>query len=340
MSAEIIAFRKREKPKDKPVVPPPSRRLEALDALRGVCVIGMIVLTALGAPESTGFGPDHLLSAGFLVCMGMAIPLSLAGRAARQGRGRLTLHIGLRTLILVALGVGLSNAPYFDPAHLIWVGPLQFAGLSYGLAAIICLSLGRKSDADFSLSARLAMAVGAGVLAVYAGLLTFGPSLPIPFDPALDPLGLTSLLGGLGAVMLGVLAALYVRKHGMRNALAGLGFLGVLLVVVGGSLAKAVPVNGAVWSPSFVLLAGGLALVVLALVAAVNEISAVKVVTYPLRVFGGNALLAFVATMVVAWLVPMLGEEIQTPEVYAGALLLIVGLPLWGLYRQRIFLKP
>lgn len=341
MSAEIIAFRKREKPKDKIPSAPPSRRLEALDALRGLCVIGMVLLAAF--PQATGRDAmlAPMLSAGFLVCLGMAIPLSLAGRAARQSRGRLMLHIGLRTVVLVVLGVVISNAPDFNPEHLILTGPLQFAGLCYGLAATACLSLGRKSDADFSLSTWPAVVVGAGALGIYVGYMLAAPVPVLPAYYGFEPL---TVLGGLGTVMLGVLAALYIRKQGIRNTLAGLGFLGILLLIVGGSLAKVLPVDGELWSPTFVLVAGGAALVVLALAAIATEIPGAKIAAYPLRVFGGNALVAFIAVALIDRLSPMLGSTIpdphRTPELYAGALLLIIGLPLWGLYRKRIFLTP
>ncbi len=354
MSAEIIAFRKREKPKDKPVVAPTSRRLEALDALRGLCVIAAILLGGVPPVASKwhGFGGRDLLLAGFLFCLGMAIPLSLAARAARQSRGRLMLHIGLRTVILVALGVVLGNVPDIELANLRLPGTLQYVGLCYGLAATLCLSFGRKSDADFTLrlwpvaaATGIALVIYAGLLVVWRGAGCAGAcfdnvhSLPVVVDDALfgrngfDPMALVAVLGALASTLLGVLTALFVRRHGIRNTMAGLAFLGILLIVAGGSLDSLLPVVAALWTPSFALVAGGLSLIAFALVGIVTEIPGVKRGAYPLRVFGGNALLAVVVATLVARVWPM------TP-VYAIALLVIIGLPLWGLSLRRIHLTP
>ncbi|MBW8735019.1 MAG: hypothetical protein JF571_12085, partial [Asticcacaulis sp.] len=48
MSAEIIAFKKRDKPAIKPAPAPVSRRIDALDILRGLCIIGMILVAYAG----------------------------------------------------------------------------------------------------------------------------------------------------------------------------------------------------------------------------------------------------------------------------------------------------
>jgi predicted acyltransferase len=342
MSAEIIAFRKREKPKDKPAAPPPSRRLDALDAMRGLCVVGMILLTGFAAPgaKAHGFDLDHLVPAGFLLCMGMAIPLSLAARAARQSRGQLMLHIGVRTAILVGLGLALSNVPALnsaaDFAHPQVTGPLQYAGLCYGVAGLLCLSFGRKSDADFTLKLWPVAAAVVVALGLYSGLLFAG--WPVAVGQAgFDLSELTKGLGALAVVLLGVMAALLVRRHGVRNVAAGLAFLGALLFVAGGGLANVLPVNGDLWTPAFAVIAGGVALVVFALVAAISEIPGVKFAAYPLRVFGGNALLAFAVTTLAVRLWPQIG--VTTP-LAAAALLPGIGLPLWGLYRKRIYLVP
>lgn len=337
MAAEIIAFRKREKPKDKPVAAPPSRRLEALDALRGVCVVAMIALTAVGPTAAPGraLEPSQLLAAGFLFCMGMAIPLSLAGRAARQSRGRLMLHIGLRTLILVAVGIVITNAPGTDLTQLIIPGALQFAGLCYGLTALLCLSIGRKSDADFSLRLWPVAATAAMLLVLYAGYLLAQPYLPgVPsVSDGFDPLSLMAVLGGSGVALLGVLVALFVRKYGVRNVVAGLAFLGAVLLVAGGALGGVMAVRGAAWTPTFALVAGGMALIAFAVMAIVTEIPGVRRGAYPLRVFGANALVAFAAATIATRLWPM------TPA-YAGALVAVIGLPLWALFARRVYLTP
>ena len=183
MSAEIIAFRKSEKPKIKPATQPLSRRIDALDILRGLCVMGMIVVAyagnwthryhVLNHADWHGLALADMIFPGFLFCAGAAIPLSLAARAAKHTRTGLSLHILWRAGALIALGVGLNFLGHPDIAQFRIPGILQRIGLAYGVAGLFCLAVGRKSDADFTMKMWPALAAAVGVLAVYAGMLIF-----------------------------------------------------------------------------------------------------------------------------------------------------------------------
>src|SRR4051812_36597203 len=90
MSAEIIAFKKPDKPAIKPAAMVPSRRVDALDILRGLCVMGMILVAyagdwntrfgALQHAEWHGLALADMIFPGFLFCAGAALPLSLSHR--------------------------------------------------------------------------------------------------------------------------------------------------------------------------------------------------------------------------------------------------------------------
>lgn len=181
MSAEIIAFRKPDKPAVKPAAAPVSRRIDALDILRGLCVMGMI-LVAYAGDWTTRFGvlnhadwhglaPADMIFPGFLFCAGAAIPLSLSQRAARSTRTGLSLHILWRAGALIALGVALNAIPAAIWGHLRLPGILQRIGLCYGLAGAFCLAVGRKSDSDFSMKVWPVALTAAIVLAAYAAML-------------------------------------------------------------------------------------------------------------------------------------------------------------------------
>lgn len=181
MSAEIIAFKRPDKPAVKSAAAPASRRVEALDILRGLCVMGMI-LVAYAGDWTTRFGVlkhadwhglalADMIFPGFLFCAGAALPLSLSHRAARSTRTGLSLHILWRAGALIVLGVVLNAIPAAIWGHMRLPGILQRIGLCYGLAGVFCLAVGRKSDSDFTMKIWPVAATAVIVLSAYAAML-------------------------------------------------------------------------------------------------------------------------------------------------------------------------
>jgi predicted acyltransferase len=184
MSADIIAFKKREKPK---VVKTegdvaPVNRLEALDILRGLCVIGMILVAyagdwtnrfaVLNHADWQGLALADMIFPGFLFCVGVALPLSFASRSTRQTKAQLFGHVLWRAAALIALGVVLNFIADPDPAGFRLPGILQRIGLCYALAGGMCLALGRKSDHDFTVPGWPLIGAIFVVVAGYAALLS------------------------------------------------------------------------------------------------------------------------------------------------------------------------
>lgn len=183
MSADIIAFKKRPKPKPvKTESEPAGNRLEALDILRGLCVIGMILVAyagdwanrfpVLNHADWQGLVLADMIFPGFLFCVGVALPMSFAARSARQTKAQLFLHILWRSAALIGLGVVLNFIADPDPAGFRLPGILQRIGLCYALAGGLCLLLGRKTDHDFTLPGWPVGGVVLALVAGYAGLLT------------------------------------------------------------------------------------------------------------------------------------------------------------------------
>jgi len=181
MSAEIIAFKRPDKPAVKPAAAPASRRVDALDILRGLCVMGMILVAYAGDWNTRfavlkhadwhGLALADMIFPGFLFCAGAALPLSLSHRAARSTRTGLSLHILWRAGVLIALGVALNAIPAAIWGHLRLPGILQRIGLCYGLAGAFCLAVGRKSDSDFTMKIWPVAVTAAIVLVAYAAML-------------------------------------------------------------------------------------------------------------------------------------------------------------------------
>ena len=181
MSAEIIAFKRPQKPAVKPASAPSSKRVDGLDILRGLCVIGMILVAYAGDwatrfpvlqhADWHGLALADMIFPGFLFCAGASLPLSLSHRAVSSTRTGLSLHILWRAGALIALGVVLNAIPAAVWGHLRLPGILQRIGLCYGLAGAFCLAIGRKSDSDFSMKMWPVVVTTAIVLSAYAAML-------------------------------------------------------------------------------------------------------------------------------------------------------------------------
>ncbi len=400
MSAEIIAFKKRDKPAVKPAAAPASKRVDALDILRGLCVMGMI-LVAYAGDWTTRFGVlQHadwhglaladMIFPGFLFCAGAALPLSLSHRAARSTRTGLSLHILWRAGALILLGVVLNAIPAAIWGHLRLPGILQRIGLCYGLAGALCLAVGRKSDSDFSMKIWPVAVTTIILLAAYGAMLAIWSTpecaarcfdkvnaLPAVIDRAVftptfmweygtanngavayDPEGLVSTLGALGNVLIGVMAALYIRRDGVGRALPGLFLLGIVLFVFGAALDGQIPIVKKIWTPSFAMVSAGVSLIVFSALALVADVLKARSWAYPIRIFGSNATLAFVGISLIdvvmhlplvagasahdslsAWLDSAVNNVPAASLIYSAGLLVLLGLLLWPLYVKRWFVK-
>jgi predicted acyltransferase len=284
-----------------------------------------------------GWTPADLVFPTFLFCVGMAIGLSAPRlRAGDQTSAALWIKIARRTGLLILLGLVLNALPTFDLAHLRLPGILQRIGLCYALASAICL-LPARPAADGTLRVDLgvvALAVVA-LLVGYWALLAFTPvpgfgvgrldsngSLPAFVDRAVftiphlwpygltegvgvtyDPEGLLSTLPATVNVLIGVIAATALSRRSERGGEGGASLiplltLGAALVVAGLALDPIVPVNKRIWTSSFALFSSGASLVALVVLQALLKVRAAEIVAAPLKVLGGNAILAFVVSQV------------------------------------------
>ena len=284
-----------------------------------------------------GWTPADLVFPTFLFCVGMAIGLSAPRlRAGDPTSPSLWLKIARRTGLLILLGLALNALPTFDLAHLRIPGILQRIGLCYALTSAICL-LSAKPAADGTLRINIgAVALAAVALLVgYWALLAFTPvpgfgvgrldsngALPAFVDRAVftiphlwpygltegvgvtyDPEGLLSTLPATVNVLVGVIAAALLTRRAERGGAAVGGLvpllvLGAALVAVGLALDPVVPVNKRIWTSSFALFSSGASLVALVVLQGVLKVRAVEIVAAPLKVLGGNAILAFVVSQV------------------------------------------
>lgn len=156
-------------------------RVTAIDLLRGLAVIGMILVAYAGDWEHRfgvlnhaswrGFALADMIFPSFLFCVGAAMPFSLLRRAASQPPGAVLAYLARRGAALFLLGLFLNLLPYLDFAHVRVMGILQRIGICYFAAGVLVLALGRRSASSFEQRPARVIAATAVLAASYAALL-------------------------------------------------------------------------------------------------------------------------------------------------------------------------
>ena len=324
----------------------------------------------------------------FLFAVGMAVRFSFSSHLAHGGtKGTLALKILRRTLVIMVLGLVLNLFPTFDLPHLRIPGILQRIAVCYALAAFLCLVFWRSTQAGIRpMFARVALAALV-LLMSYWALLRFVPvpgfgagrmdslrSLPAYIDrqvftiPHLwpygttpgvgvtyDPEGILSTIPAIATVLLGMLCGIWIEitpKASQR--VLGIVLAGVSCLLLGLALNPWIPIIKKIWTPSFVFFSGGFALLVFAVCYCFCDIRVTRFWSYPLRVLGSNAILAFALSQLIgdyldkpwpirrisfAWLHSFIPDATVASFLFAAFNLLLIIALLAPLYHRRIFLR-
>ena len=309
-------------PADTDVAKP--ERLVSLDLLRGLAVIGMIIVN-----EMAGMAPpvfplllhshwDGLTIAdvvfpAFLFMVGVSIPLSFKAKDQVDYR-----RIGWRVLRLVLLGFLLSNIFWFSKfSSGSWrlFGVLQRIGLVYGVCALMFLKVSPR--------ARLIVALAILVLywpltyiptldgvptdlwqrgmnfvgSVDRVLLGAGNHIYVPGPQGYDPEGLLGTLPAIAQGLIGLATGEYLLRRPGPQRLRTLAIAGTAMLLVGIAWGFVFPVIKDIWSSPFVLVTSGIALLLLSLLGILFDgrpmtgvRRAAEVMVLP---FGMNAIAAY-----------------------------------------------
>ena len=269
----------------------PWPRLRGVDVLRGLAVVGMLFVDNRGNGAISaqlrhaawnGLHVADVVFPVFLLVVGVSVPFS---RRADRPRAALT-----RVVKLAVLGWLIVTAKYgFGTAG---AGVLGHIAGAYLLCWLL-LRLPRPAQ----------VVTAAGVLAALSVLTVTGGAEPdrswahtadaalgLPFS-AEAPHG---YLASAVTVFLGVLAGRALQSGTGAATLVRLTAGGAALLAAGLALAPVVPLNKRLWSPSFVLVTGGIALLALALLHWLVDERGVVRPFRPFEVLGLNAIVAFV----------------------------------------------
>jgi predicted acyltransferase len=143
------------------------KRFEELDILRGLSVIGMVLVIMPGAWEHRFNWLNHAAWAGipplsdmifptFLFCIGFALPISFRRRFKNgDTSSKIIKHIFIRTVLLIVVGIFLNAFPFFDFENVRLPGILQRIGVCWFVGAMLLLygeKFGGKHKFQFQLT--------------------------------------------------------------------------------------------------------------------------------------------------------------------------------------------
>ena len=356
------------------------KRLLSLDVLRGLTV-AMMILVNNGYGESfeqlrhskwDGMTVCDLVFPFFLFMMGVSTYLSLK-RTQFQPTPYVLRKIFKRAILLFLIGLGIN---WFDHAiggdvlcfgHLRLWAVMQRIALCYLAASLFAVYANHKYTIPTII----------GLLAVYTLIIVFGNGYAYDAETNIlaqvdlrlfgyehlyhkspvDPEGLVSTLSAIAHTLIGFLCgALVTGKKEQKKKILGMLTYGTLLTAAGFILNIWLPLNKRIWSPSYVLATCGLAMLLLALIIAIENYTPLLKkggTGWGLLIFGMNPLFLYVLSELMAIVFGHFGINdliyngihtvIEAPKwaslAYAFTFVLMNWLVGLWLYRKKIFIK-
>lgn len=367
-----------------------TKRLVSLDVFRGITIAGMVLVNNPGSWEHIywplehatwhGWTPTDLVFPFFLFIVGVAITLAFGSRV-ESGRSKRDLYLKVikRSILIFAIGLFLNAFPYFSLSELRIPGVLQRIAVCYLFGSIIFLDTKIRTQVAITIALLLIYWFLVELIAApgfAAGDLTKEGSLPSFIDRVVfgkhvwsqakvyDPEGLLSTIPALATTLIGVLTGHWLRtKKSPYEKVTGLFVAGAICAAVGWAWNPFFPINKALWTSSYVLFTGGLALQLLALCYWVIDIKGYRRWAKPFEIFGVNAIALYVGAGIMAELLGLIkvtgadGTKISLGSWIYGNLfaswaspvnaslafaitfvLVWLGL-MWVLFRRNIFIK-
>lgn len=255
-----------------------------------------------------GWTPTDLIFPFFLFIVGVSITFALGGSGA-NGQGIIG-KIVKRSLTLFLLGVFLSFFPKFDMTTVRIPGVLQRIALVYLTCSLLFLKTTPRQQLYILVSVLigywLLMTVvpvpGVGYpnlepttnLAAWVDRVIITPAHVYKATKVWDPEGLLSTLPAVGTGILGLLTGTWLRSNRpATDKIAWLFAAGCLVTLAGLIWDGFFPINKSLWTSSFVLLAGGLAMLGLALSYWLIDVKGYRKGVLPFVAFGVNAITVF-----------------------------------------------
>jgi predicted acyltransferase len=373
-------------------------RLLSLDVLRGLTIAFMIFVNNNGDEAHAywplkhaawnGFTPTDLVFPTFLFLVGITTVFSTSSRLVQGAtRQSLFLHVLRRSVILYLFGLVVNSFPYFHLHTMRFYGVLPRIAICYLIVASLYLI-----SPSWRNMAALAVAALAGywILMRFVPVPGYGiPTLDIPlldrdanltawldrqifpashlYERTRDPEGLLSTIPAVATTLLGLLTGVWLRtQRTLAQKITGIAIAGLTGVLLGGLWNLSFPINKKLWTSSYVLFAGGLSLLLLALCLLIVDLPEKNPdkpehprPLQPFLVFGTNAIAAYIFSELLQsaiasihlqlnlnvqqWLYRSIQHSVPDPAfaslLYSLGFLVVCWLFVSVLYRRKIFIK-
>lgn len=365
---------------------PIAQRLQSLDALRGFDMLWIMgaeeifkflykatgspfwgfISNQLEHPQWNGFTFNDLIFPLFLFMAGVATPYSL-GKELEKGKSReqLLQKVIKRGLILVILGIIYNNGLEFKPLEEIRFGSvLGRIGLGYMFANIIFLYTQKQLTqfiwfAGIIILYYLALKFNAAP-GFMAGDLTeagnFASYIDRTWMPGRlhrgihDPEGIFSTIPAISTGLLGILTGNFLKNDPSDGTAKSkkMAILGVIFIVIALVWNMDFPINKNLWSSSFVMLVGGISLILLSIFYYIIDVKGYQKWAFFFRIIGMNSILIYLSGKIIDWeyatdgMFHWLGQLIGDPFNAVALAICYTGIKwsfLYVLYKKNIFLR-
>lgn len=357
--------------------PQPKKRLLSLDVLRGITVVGMILVNNAGGKLSydslhhsawNGMTPCDLVFPFFLFIMGISTYIALS-KFHFEASPSVVRKIWKRSVIILCIGWAIHwldfvcEGDFFPLAHLRLTGVLPRIALCYCIISFIALYISHKYVTRI-IGILLAgytvlLLAGNGYAPDATNVLSFIDNKLLGFEhlypkSPVDPEGLASTLSAIAHTLIGFCCGkLILQKEALEQKTLKLFVVGFLLMMCGFLLTEALPLNKRIWSPTFVLTTCGLAAMLQAMLIYFIDMKEKKRWSRFFEIFGVNPLFLYVLSEVVAIVIgatgckPVIYEGIHSlitddylaSAAYAVLFTLVMGACGYPLYKRKIYIK-
>ena len=303
-----------------------SERLLSLDVFRGITIAGMILVNNPGTwdaiypplrhAEWNGCTPTDLIFPFFLFIVGVSIPFALGKRIERkEDHKKIIVQIFRRSIILFLLGIILHSFPFglfgtdFSLSTVRIPGVLQRIAIVYFISSILFLKTKYKTQ----------IIVGVVLLIIYWLLMTI---IPVPgigyanlepttnlaawIDRTLldghlwsaskvwDPEGILSTIPAIATSIIGMRTGIWLKSDNDKTTKTVWLFVpGSICMAAGYVWGGWFPINKNLWTSSYVLYTGGLALLFLGICYWFIDVRNSKWWIKPFQVYGLNAITVY-----------------------------------------------
>lgn len=355
-----------------------SERLLSLDVMRGMTIVGMIIVNNAGGPESyeylqhsywNGLTPCDLVFPFFLFIMGVTTWLSMSRHAFNPTPSLIT-KILRRTMIILLIGWalhwfegGMAGHGWLDFSRLRITGVLTRIAICYCTVSLLTVYAGFRTT----------LWIGGILFAGYAILLKtlhgydydlsnfnaiadraiLGETHLYTKKPV-DPEGLASTVSAIAHTVIGLWCGHIIKSDKpLSQRIVTLYLAGFLMLAAGWTGSEWFPVNKRIWSPTYVLVTcGGAASLLATLMYVIDERKHTGWCTF-FTVFGVNPLFLYVLSEGGACVIKHFGADTSVYEIilcgvpdpclasaiYSVALMLLTGVIGYPLYRRHIYIK-